>query len=220
LRKERFPFVTFGRTRHPSEFVRVDADAAGAAALATEHLFALGHRRIALVLPVLDGEPVLGNHFHALVGFKHAHRAYGLPLQRAQIVKYNITEGMGESIAPIVTGALDVSAVIAAGNDLEAVTILRVLSERGRRVPDDISLVGLVDSPLTQMAQPSITVTDLPVTEMCNLAVDLLIDLIKGRKPRQLEHLLPVTLLVRPSTRRIGPALLPLAPALAASEGT
>jgi DNA-binding LacI/PurR family transcriptional regulator len=61
----------------------------------------------------------------------------------------------------------------------------------------------------------------LPVIEMCNLAVDLLIDLIEGRKPRQLEHLLPVTLLVRPSTRRIGSALAPLAgPVAAGSDST
>jgi LacI family transcriptional regulator len=213
LRKERVPFVTFGRTRRPSEFVRVDADAAGASALAAQHLFELGHRRIALVLPVRNGEPVLGSHFHALAGFKRAHKAYGLPVQRAHIVTYNMADGLGDSIEPLVNGTLDVSAVIAAGNDLEAVTVLRILTERGRRVPDDISLVGLVDSPLTQLAQPSITVTDLPVTEMCNLGVDLLIDLIEGRKPRQMEHILPVTLLVRPSTRRIGPALTPPAAA-------
>ena len=82
-------------------------------------------------------------------------------------------------------GTLGVSGVIAAGNDLEAVTVLRALTEHGRHVPEDISLVGLVDSPLTQMAQPSITVTDLPVNEMCDLAVDLLVDLIEGRRPRQ-----------------------------------
>jgi DNA-binding LacI/PurR family transcriptional regulator len=81
------------------------------------------------------------------------------------------------------------------------------LTEHGRRVPDDVSLVGLVDSPLTQMAQPSITVTDLPVTDMCNLAVDLLVDLIEGRKPRQMEHILPVRLIARPSTARVGPAI-------------
>jgi DNA-binding LacI/PurR family transcriptional regulator len=215
LRRERFPFVTFGRTRRPSEFVRVDADAAGAAALAVQHLFELGHRRIALVLPLLNGEPVLGSHYHALAGFKRAHKDYGLPVQRRQILTYNIAEGLGESIEPLVDGTLDVSAVIAAGNDLEAVTVLRALTERGRRVPDDVSLVGLVDSPLTQLAQPSITVTDLPVTQMCNLAVDLLIDLIEGRKPRLMEHILPVKLLVRPSTQRVGPALSPHASALA-----
>ncbi len=211
LRKERAPFVTFGRTRRPSDFVRVDADAAGAAILATQHLFELGHRHIALILPTLPGgEPALGSHFHALAGFRRAHRAFGLPLRRSQILTYDLAEGLGGRIAPLIDGTLGVSAVIAAGNDLEAVSVLRALSEHGRRVPEDISVVGLVDSPLTQLAQPSITVTDLPVNEMCTRAVDLLIDLIEGRRPRQLEHILPVKLLVRPSTARIGPALVPL----------
>jgi DNA-binding LacI/PurR family transcriptional regulator len=207
LRKENAPFVTFGRPRRPSDFVRVDADAAGAAELAAQHLFELGHRHIALVLPTLNGEPALVSHFHALTGYKRAHRAFGLPIHRARIITYDFAEGLGDRIAPLVDGRLGVTAVIAAGHDLEAVTVLRTLNEHGRRVPDDISLVGLVDSPLTQMAQPSITVTDLPVTEMCNLAVDLLVDLIEGRKPRQMEYILPVRLIARPSSMRIGPAV-------------
>jgi DNA-binding LacI/PurR family transcriptional regulator len=220
LRKERAPFVTFGRTRRSSDFVRVDADAAGAAELAAQHLFALGHRNVALVLPTLQGEPALGSHFHALAGFRRAHRDYGLPLPRGRILTYDIAEGLGDSITPLIDGTLGVSAVIAGGNDLEAVTILRALNEHGRRVPDDVSIVGLVDSPLTQMAQPSITVTDLPVTEMCNLAVDLLIDLIDGRKPRQMEHILPVKLLERPSTKRIGPPITGATPVPASKHGT
>lgn len=208
LRTAHVPFVTFGRTRWPAQFVRVDADAAGAARMATEHLFSLGHRKIALILPTLNGEPVLGSHFHALSGFRRVHREYGVPLRHGQILTYDEAEGLSDRVEPLIDGRLDVTAVIAAGNDLEAATVLRALTERGRRVPDDISLVGLVDSPLTQLAQPSITVTDLPVTVMCTLAVDLLIELIDGRKPRQVEYLLPANLLVRTSTRRVGPALL------------
>jgi len=207
LIKEGAPFVTFGRTKHPSQFVRVDADAAGAAEIASEYLFGLGHRQIGLVLPTLNGVPMLGSHYHAQVGFKRAHAALGLPLSRSQIMTYNLSEGLRESLRPLLLRRTEVTALIAAGNDLEAVTILRALTEHGLRVPEDISLIGLVDSPLTQMAQPSITVTDLPVTEMCNLAVDLLVGLIEGRKPRQLEYILPVTLIERPSTRRIGPSL-------------
>ena len=100
LRKERAPFVTFGRTRRPAEFVRVDADAAGAAELAVRHLFELGHRDIALILPMLpDGEPALGSHFHALAGFKRAHREFGLPVHRSRILTYHLADGLGESIA-------------------------------------------------------------------------------------------------------------------------
>jgi LacI family transcriptional regulator len=162
---------------------------------------------------------VLGTHYHAMVGFKRAHSALGVQLRRNQIMTYSPTEGLRESIRPVLLRRTEVTALIAAGNDLEAVTILRALTEHGLRVPEDISLISLMDSPLTQMAQPSITVTDLPVTEMCNLAVDLLVDMIAGRKPRQLEHLLPVTLIERPSTRRIGPSLYHNAVGLAGPFG-
>ncbi len=207
LRKAGAPFVTLGRTKRPSHYVRVDADAAGAAETAVEHLFSLGHQHIGLVLPVLNGAPVLGSHFHALAGFKRAYAGLGLPVHKRQIVTYNLMEGVRESLRPLFERRSELTALIAAGNDLEAVSVLRALIEHGRRVPEDISLMGLVDSPLTQMSQPSISVTDLPVSEMCKLAVDLLVDLVQGRKPRQMEYLLPVTLIERPSTARIGASL-------------
>jgi DNA-binding LacI/PurR family transcriptional regulator len=204
LQREGFPFVAIGRTREPANFVWVDSDTDHSATLAVRHLFELGHRKIAFVVPTMQGEPVLGSHFHALAGFKRTHREYGVPLARKQVITYEVAEGLGDRLVPLLTGTLGVTAVIAAGHDLEAVTILRAYAEHRLRVPDDISLVGLVDSPLTQMAQPAITVIDIPVKELCTRAVDLLIDLIEGFKPRQNEHILPVTLVVRSSTQRVG----------------
>lgn len=205
LREERIPFVALGRTQRPGPAVCVDADGAAATLEAARHLFGLGHRDIALVMPTRNGVPMLGFHWYARAGFRQAYHEQDIPMPRGRILAYDVDQGLHGVLPVLLDPKRAPSAVIAAGNDLEAATLLRHLVERGRRIPEDISLVGLVDSPLTRLARPAITVTDLPFTEACTTAVDLLMALIAGERPKRREHLLPVRLIVRDSTAHVSP---------------
>lgn len=203
LRVADLPFVTIGRTRDPAGLVRVDVDFAAAAETAVGHLVALGHRRIAF----LGGAPDYGFYYHALDGFRRAHAAHGLPLPPDRVLSVDAASGLHEALRPVLDdrGAGRVTALVTVG-DLEAATALHILVEHGLRVPDDLSIVALYDSPLTALAHPPLTALRSPAEALTAEAVDLLLAMLAGRRPDNPERLLSAELVVRGSTSPAHPA--------------
>lgn len=198
------PFVTIGRSHESSALVSVDADVAAAAAIAVGHLLEAGHRRLAFVTAWRDGMPFYGFQYHALAGFARAHRAHGLPLPERYLLTYDPASGPGD-VWRACRDASDEPTAVITTTDLEAMAVLHALAARGQRVPDDLSLVTLGDSTLTTLAQPPITAVRFSAADEARSAVDLLMRLLAGEILPPQEHLVPVDLLERSSTRRIGP---------------
>ena len=73
----------------------------------------------------------------------------------------------------------DVDAVFAASDPM-ALGVLRVLRESGRRVPEDIAVVGFDDSVLASQTLPTLTSVHQPVEEMGRTMARLLYDKISG----------------------------------------
>jgi DNA-binding LacI/PurR family transcriptional regulator len=61
-----------------------------------------------------------------------------------------------------------------------AMGALRVLRDGGRRVPDDVALVGFDDAPVAQTADPPLTTVAQPLEEMSRLMTELLLEQIRG----------------------------------------
>ena len=91
-------------------------------------------------------------------------------------------------------------------NDLVAVGLYRALAELGLRVPDDVSLIGFDDLPLSEYLPVPLTTLRMPKERMGEVAAELLIGLVEAREvgpPTRI--LLEAPLVVRASTRAIGP---------------
>jgi DNA-binding LacI/PurR family transcriptional regulator len=67
-----------------------------------------------------------------------------------------------------------------AASDLMAVGAMRVLKERGRKIPSDVAVVGFEDSVLAKQTDPPLTTVHQPVEEMGREMARLLVDLIGG----------------------------------------
>ncbi|MBV7697935.1 LacI family DNA-binding transcriptional regulator [Streptomyces sp. TRM70350] len=92
-----------------------------------------------------------------------------------------------------------------ASNDQMALGLLRALHEAGRRVPDDVSVVGYDDIPEAAHLLPPLTTVRTDFAEIGSRALRLLLDRIDGVEPG-VEPVVPVELVVRRST---GPAPTP-----------
>lgn len=163
--------------------------------LATEHLIALGHRRIGLV----------GSTSHTSAGNDRT-RGYLDALARA---------GIDPDPALIVAGQLDVAGGVDAGrrllalperptavfatNDEAALGVLGVARDMGITVPEQLSVVGFNDIPLVAQLPVPLTTVQTPSADMGTTAVARLLDLLAD-KPVESE-ILPVQLVVRDSTR-------------------
>jgi DNA-binding LacI/PurR family transcriptional regulator len=93
----------------------------------------------------------------------------------------------------------EVTAVFAA-NDHLALGILRALAEHGRRVPDDVSIVGFDDVPEAEYFWPPLTTVRQDFETLARAALELLAGQLRGEPPGQ-SRTVPVELVVRASTR-------------------
>ncbi|HEU5474558.1 MAG TPA: LacI family DNA-binding transcriptional regulator [Actinophytocola sp.] len=187
------PTVVGGRPDRPiSGLVYVDSDNVGGGQLATERLVAAGRTRIATIA----GPPDMTAATDRLTGY---HRALARAGQAAGQVAYGrFTRTSGEqAMAELLDRAADLDAVFAA-NDMMAVGALRTLRAAGRRVPDDVAVVGYDDIELAQHTEPALTTIRQPIVEQARTMTELLLIQIGGH-PTGGPVVLPTELVERDS---------------------
>ena len=174
----------------------VDADNRGGARMAVDHLAALGRRRIAIITGGLD----MGVGVDRLVGYRDGLAAAGLGGRGGELEEAgDFTEEGGAAAMTrlLARPGRPVDAVFAA-SDLMAAGALRALRAAGRRVPDDVAVVGFEDSAVARYAQPPLTTVRQPIEEMGRQATRLLLAEVAGQAGGM--HLvLDVELIVRAS---------------------
>jgi DNA-binding LacI/PurR family transcriptional regulator len=157
----------------------VDADNEGGARAAVEHLLARGRRRVAAIAGPQD----MGVGVARLDGYRQALRAAGLPVHEERVGFGDFSEMSGAAaMRALLERDPHLDAVYAA-SDLMAVGAMRVLRDRGRRIPEDVAVVGFEDSVLARQTEPALTTVHQPVEAMGREMVRLLLARIAGAAP-------------------------------------
>ena len=198
IRSRGLPMVIGGRNGD-ADTPWVDVDNERGAALAVELLVATGCRVIGTITGPFD--MTAGRDRYA--GFRAALRAAGRTLTEDLVVTGDFSRESGaRAMAELLARRPDVDGLFCA-NDPMAAAALRVLQESGRRVPDDVAVVGFDDSSLALTTNPSLTTVSQHLEEMGAAMVDLLLEQIReSETDRPQTRLLGVTLVERESTRR------------------
>ena len=189
---ETVPLVVVNRDL--SGVSRVLMPSADGAISAVEHLHALGHRRLAYIAGPDN----------------YSNRARQSAFLRT-CTRLGVNGGLVGGVAPTFdAGVRAADLVLADGatgvlayNDDVAAGVVGRLTDRGVAVPGACSVVGFDDTALASMITPRLTTVRLPMAEAGEVAVGLLLDLLRGLPPRPGPVELPVELIVRGST---GPA--------------
>jgi DNA-binding LacI/PurR family transcriptional regulator len=164
----------------------VDVDNVAGARKAVDYLRSRGARAIATVAGPQDMEVGRAR----LAGYRAA--APG----RELIAYGDFTEDGGRAaMRTLLERAPGLDAVFAA-SDLMAGGALRALREAGRRVPEDVLLIGFEDAPVARQTEPPLTTVHQPVEKMGRRMAELLIARIAG-DPDAVSHVLLDTHLVR-----------------------
>jgi DNA-binding LacI/PurR family transcriptional regulator len=187
------PVVVGGRPDRPVPgLTYVDVDNLGGGQLATGRLISLGRKRIATIAGPQDMTAAADR----LTGY---HRALSAAGEVAGPLAYGrFTRASGESaMAELLERAPDLDAVFVA-NDLMAIGALRVLRAAGRRVPDDVAVIGYDDIELAQHTEPALTTVRQPIVAQARTMTELLLAQINGA-PVGDPVVLPTELLTRDS---------------------
>ena len=185
-----------GRPPRPLPASYVDADNRGGAGKAVEHLVRRGRRRIATITGPLD----MGVGLDRLEGYREGLAAAGLAADEDLVEPGDFTEEGGAAAMArlLARPGPPVDAVFAA-SDLMAAGALRALRAAGRRVPEDVAVVGFEDSAVARYAQPPLTTVRQPIEEMGRQATRMLLAKIAG-ETGGMHLILDVDLVVRAST--------------------
>ncbi len=141
-----------------------------------------GHRRIGY----LTGPPDLEVSRVRLGGFTSTADALGLEVGREYIADGRFTtEGGSEAVTRLLE-SVDFTAILAA-NDLMAIGAMRRLIDTGRRVPDDISVVGLDDIPIAEYGPVPLTTMSVPTYQIGLDGASLLLEALAGNDPADIE---------------------------------
>ena len=171
------PTVLNGRPfQDDGSLYSVDSDNAGGARAATELLIGRGARRIATITGPLD--MTAGQ--DRLAGYRRALAAAGLQAPDSLVAEGDFShEGGARAMARLLDAEPDLDAVFAA-SDLTAHGALQVLAERGRRVPDEVAVVGFDDVRLAELAIPPLTTIRQPIEELGRRMAEVLVARVNG----------------------------------------
>ncbi|MEU5867498.1 MULTISPECIES: LacI family DNA-binding transcriptional regulator [unclassified Nonomuraea] len=196
LAAARAPVVIIGTVPEGTPVDNVRADSRTGVRLAVDHLHALGRRRIALV----NGPPDTWPGASRGAAYREALEQLGLPYDDdlVQIGDFYRAQG-GRAVAELLDRAPDVDALMCA-NDLIALGALDVLRAAGRRVPDDVAVVGMDDTDLAAASWPSLSSVSLGSAERGKAAAELLLDRLNGDDAAPRVITVPPRLVVRAST--------------------
>jgi DNA-binding LacI/PurR family transcriptional regulator len=173
----------------------VDIDNVGGGRQAVEHLLQAGRRRVATIAGPQD----MGAGLARLAGYREACTRAGHLVDEGLIGYGDFSEPSGAAaMRQLLDRRPDLDAVFAA-SDLMAAGALRVLREEGRRVPEDVALLGFDDSTLAQQTAPPLTTVHQPVEEMGRQMARQLVARIRGERPEPRYVLLDTHLVIRRS---------------------
>lgn len=172
----------------------VAADEEGGARRATEHLLELGHRTVHHIAGPRQSLASAGR----LIGWRAALEVYGAPALQPLYGDWGARSGYEAGL--LLAEDPKVTAILA-GNDPMAFGVLRALHDRGRRVPDDVSVIGFDDIPEAAYAIPPLSTIRPDFAEMGRRCISLLLGHIQsGEPPATLRSVVPSKLVVRQSS--------------------
>jgi DNA-binding LacI/PurR family transcriptional regulator len=193
LAARRSPMVVWGAQLPQQLYCTIGGDNVAGGVLATEHLFAQGNRRI-----VFLGDIELPEMAHRYQGYEQVLASHDLARSAELVHRTPFVEGRAsEAVAKLLKKKIKFDAIFAS-SDLLAMEAISALREHGRRVPDDVAVVGYDDIVLARYYHPSLTTIRQPVLAGGEALVDALLKLLDGKRPAS--QILPTELIVRESS--------------------
>ncbi len=196
------PVVTTWHRSFTTAIPTISVDHEHGGHLATAHLLALGHTRIAHVTE--EGSEIHRRELNPVrarfVGYRRALAEAGIGYDRRLLVQTgNSMAGGREAARRLATEKASVRpTALFVLNDLMAVGVLRGLAECGVRVPDDVAVVGYDGLAIGQFTTPGLSTVDFPRHSVGAFAADALVALFGGARVDDVRTV-PVRMVTRES---------------------
>jgi LacI family transcriptional regulator len=163
---------------------------------ATEHLLAIGHRRIGFA----GGPRGSRSAQQRLFGHLAALEKHRVEPDRELLLTRGFTYEHGDEMARTLLSLPTPPTAIVASSDSCALGVMHAARELGLALPDELSIVGFDDTYAAEWASPQLTTVRQPMREMGRLALRTVLSMARGERPGTHLFELATTLVVRAST--------------------
>ena len=166
---------------------------------ATKYLIDLGHKNIAFASPTIKNRGVVSERF---LGYRNALSEAKIPFRSDLVFEQELDTETTIALGRRLAARGDITAVFATA-DILAAGIMAGLQQSGKRVPDDVSVIGFDDINLCRLTSPTLTTIHQDAPLKGKMAVNFLIDLLDKNSIKNSEVILPIRLVERNSVRKI-----------------
>ncbi|MGA2764562.1 MAG: LacI family DNA-binding transcriptional regulator [Spirochaetia bacterium] len=203
FRTLRKPLVFLDTYHEFLDFDFVDMNNEDSVFVILSHLRAMGHREIGFVRAAVETRNIRLREegFYAGLG------RLGLEVDRSFVFSVDQTYhgACADMKAILAGGGLRLPTALVCGNDIIASGCLKACSDTGIRVPDDLSIVGFDNLPLSAVVDPPLTTVQVSKAQIGRMAVQLLVSRLQGDADMpSVKVLIGGKLIERRSVRRIG----------------
>jgi LacI family transcriptional regulator len=198
LQKNKFPIVLLNRKPDVEDLDYVVCDNKRGAFLAIEYLLKLGHRNIAH----LTGPSYITSVREKIDGYNMAFNKKGLEINPELIFETEISlKGSYKATIKALKKNPYITAIFTYTNWM-AIGAYRALEETGKKIPDDISVIGYDNIKVSSLLSAPLTTIDIPIRPMGRKAIDILLKKINGEN-NQFHKIYKPVLIERKSCREI-----------------
>ncbi|MCR5255538.1 MAG: LacI family transcriptional regulator [Acetatifactor sp.] len=191
------PVVLLDSYVHTSGFCNVGLEDFTGSYNATKHLIEKGHRQIGFASPNIKDGGVLQERF---LGYKSALAEAGIPFEKGIVFQQEMDLNSCRQICNDIVEHPELTGLVVSA-DIMAAGIMTGLKEKGKRIPDDISIVGFDDISLAQLVDPPLTTIHQDMNLKGRLAVDFMLQLLNGKTLDTTEITLSTRLVERSSVK-------------------
>jgi LacI family transcriptional regulator len=191
------PLVLIDSVANGAPICTVSVDHTMGGCLSTRHLLELGHQHIAF----LSGPLSLSSSLRCVEGYRNAMTEAGISIENQIVVLTEKTD-----VQAGYDGMLDIikqtprPTAVATFSDLMAAGALKAARHSGIPVPDELSIIGYDDIPLSSLLTPPLTTIKQNKDELGAIAVQLLLEEIHDQGHIHQQVQIPPTLILRGST--------------------
>jgi len=195
--KNNIPIVILNRESKKSKVTTVLADDAIGAYNATKWLIHHGHHRIGII----EGKAEFKTTHRRKEGYLQALKDHLIPYDPTLTVKGNYDLESGYKGMHILLKKSEIPTAVFCLNDDMAVGAMKSISEKGLKIPDDISIIGFDDSIFVAYLTPALTSVSRPIEQMGAKGTKILLDMINGEHQNTETIYLRTELKIRDSVR-------------------
>ena len=198
LSKRNVPIVFMDVGQMGPRMSHVSIDYGNGVRQAVDHVVQLGHKHVSFITGPLELHSARTRRQAFVDGLRH----HGVTLDRKLIREGTHTAEGGEKAMKELLKLSRLPTAVVCSNDWTAIGALHAIHAAGLRVPEDISLVGFDDIPLSSYITPSLTTVRMSARDVGSTAFQALFSLIGEAHVEEDVYQIPTRLVVRESTAK------------------